>query len=115
MTKGRLVRRARRRDVPRDIARERCALLYRLAVEEAMKGDLGRARRYVELGLRLLQKYRLRKPVYYRRWVCKNCHAPLIPGLTTLVRVRSTRTHVIIVKRCSVCGWINRTPLRKKR
>lgn len=115
MTKGCSVRKARRRDVPRDIALERCAILYRLAVEETMKGDLSRARKYIELGMRLLQKYRLRKPVYYRRWVCENCYIPLIPGLTTSVRIRSTRTHVIVVKRCSVCGWINRTPLKRQR
>jgi len=99
----------------KDIALERCVILYRLAIREAKEGRLDRARKYIELGVSLLQKYRVRKPMYYRRWVCKRCRAPLIPGLTVSVRVRSTRTHVIVVKRCSACGWITRTPLRRQR
>jgi len=116
LTKRRsLVREDRKKDIAKDIALERCAILYRLATKEVKEGHPDRARKYVELGIRLLQKYRLRKPVYYRRWVCKRCHIPLIPGVTASVRVRSTRTHVIVVKKCSACGWISRTPLRKQR
>jgi len=115
LAKGSLASKVRKRDVVKDIALERCMILYRLALREVREGSLDRAKKYVELGIRLLQRYRLRKPMYYRRWVCKRCHIPLIPGLTTSVRIRSTRTHVIVVKKCSICGWISRTPMRKRR
>ncbi len=92
----------------RDIAYQRAFLLYRLAVEEARRGNVDRARRLVEQALEILKRMRLRKPYVLRRMVCKNCLAPLIPGLTATVRLREGK----IVVRCSLCGYIRRFPFK---
>ncbi|MDW8010781.1 MAG: ribonuclease P, partial [Sulfolobales archaeon] len=76
---------------------------------------IDRARAYIELGLRILQKSRARKPIYYRRWVCRKCRTPLVPGATSRVRVRGTRSYLVVVKKCLICGWINRTAASRKR
>lgn len=104
-----MARRRRRRDVVRDLAKQRAMLLYSLAVESVREGKIERARSYVELGMRILMKARVRKPAYYRRWVCENCYAPLVPGLTATVRVKGTRGYILITRRCLLCGWISRT------
>jgi ribonuclease P protein subunit RPR2 len=109
-----LVCRRRRRDVVRDIAKQRAMLLYSLAIESVREGKIERARNYVELGMRILMKARVRKPTYYRRWVCENCHVPLVPGLTVSVRVKGTKRYLLITKRCLLCGWINRTAVSKR-
>lgn len=109
-----MVCRRRRRDVVRDIAKQRAMLLYSLATESVREGKIERARNYVELGMRILMKARVRKPTYYRRWVCENCHVPLVPGLTVSVRVKGTKRYLLITKRCLLCGWINRTAISKR-
>lgn len=110
-----MTRRKRGRDVVRDIAKQRAKLLYSLAVENVREGKIERARSYVELGMRILMKVRVRKPVYYRRWVCENCHVPLIPGLTATIRIRGTRGYILITRRCLLCGWINRIAANRRR
>ncbi|GEM_PF-200661 len=100
----------------RDLAIQRALILYSEAVKQLRLNRPDRARRYVEIGLRLLAKAKARKPMPYRRWVCKNCGLPLVPGLSATVRVRGDRKHVILVRRCVFCGWVSRLPMpRKKR
>ncbi len=100
---------ARRRSPVEDIARQRSLILYSLAVERIGKGDIERARMYIRRGIEILLRARARKPSYYRRWVCRRCHAPLVPGMTARVRIRGTRSYILVVKRCLLCGWITRT------
>lgn len=90
-------------------------MLYLEAVKQLRLNRLDRARRYVEIGLRLLAKAKARKPMPYRRWVCKNCGLPLVPGLSATVRVRGDRRYVILVRRCVICGWVSRLPMPRKR
>ena len=99
---------SRFRELARDLAYQRALLLYRMAVEEARRGDIGAARRLVEHALELLKRMRLRKPYPLRRLVCKNCRAPLIPGVTAQVRLSEGR----VVVRCLACGYIRRYPYR---
>ncbi len=98
-----------RRGSVEDIARQRSLILYSLAVERARRGDVERARAYVRRGIEVLLRARARKPPHYRRWVCEKCYAPLVPGVTVRVRVRGTKSYVLVVKRCLLCGWIART------
>ena len=98
----------------RDLAVQRARILYDLAVTEARKGSYERARRYITLALRLIEKANARKPVFLRRGTCKNCHAPLIPGLTCRVRLRGNRKHIIVTKTCLLCGWVRRIPCKRK-
>lgn len=92
----------------REIARERILILYRLAVERARRGDLELARRYINIMLRVAGKAGVRPPRYIRRGYCRRCHAPLIPGLTLSVRIRSEGRGSRVVYRCLECGWVRR-------
>lgn len=106
---------ARRRSPVEEIARERSLILYSLAVQRAREGDYERARRYIARGRSILLRARARRPAHYRRWVCRRCLVPLIPGVTARVRVRGTRSYILVVKRCLLCGWIQRTAASKRR
>ncbi|MEM1623118.1 MAG: hypothetical protein QW543_03160 [Sulfolobales archaeon] len=105
----------RRKSLIRDIARQRSLILYTLAVRCVKENKLDRARKYVMRGVRILLKARARKPVLYRRWICDKCYVPLVPGVTARVRIRGSRSHLTIVKKCLMCGWINRTVVSRKR
>ncbi len=67
-----------------------------------------RARRYVELALKIVSRANARTPKYLRRGVCRNCLIPLVPGITARYRIRGLREHVIISRTCLVCGWVSR-------
>ena len=99
----------------KDLAIQRALILYSEAVKQLRLGRPDRARRYVEIGLRLLAKAKAKKPMPYRRWVCKNCGLPLVPGLSATVRIRGDRKHVILVRRCIFCGWVSRLPMPRKK
>ncbi len=107
--------RVRRRSLVKDLAIQRAMILYGTSVKMLKLGLVEVARREIELGLRLLRKARARKPLSYRRYVCKNCLAPLIPGLTARVRIRSNRKQVIITLTCLQCGWVMRKPCTRKK
>ncbi|MGB9827808.1 ribonuclease P [Thermosphaera chiliense] len=95
-------------NVLREIARERIVLLYKLAVEQARKGDYALARRYVEIMLKISAKARVKPPRYIRRGYCRSCKIPLIPGVTSRVRVRSDGSVSRVVVSCLACGWMRR-------
>lgn len=105
----------RKRRLIKDLAIQRAAILYNTSVKMLKLGLVEVARRETELGLRLLRKARARKPLLYRRYVCRNCLVPLIPGLTARVRIRSNRKQVIITLTCLQCGWVMRKPCAKKK
>jgi len=108
-------RKLRSNKAVKDLAIQRALLLYRLAVQATKEGRYTLARRYIDLGLKLVRKANVRKPIVYRRWVCKGCLIPLIPGITASIRVRGNRKQVIIIKKCLLCGRVMRTPcIRKK-
>ncbi|ADV65424.1 ribonuclease P protein component 4 [Desulfurococcus mucosus] len=92
----------------REVARERMMLLYKYSLEEARRGDLGLARRYIEIMLRIAGKAGVRPPKYIRRGYCRRCHTPLIPGLTLSVRIRGRGKGSRVVYRCLECGWTRR-------
>ena len=106
--------RLRSNRVLKDLAIQRALLLYKLAAQATKEGKYTLARRYIELGLKLIRKANAGKPVVYRRWVCKGCLIPLIPGLTATVRIRGNRKQVIIIKKCLLCGRVMRTPCTRE-
>jgi len=103
------------RKVVKDLAIQRSYLLFNYAVDRVKKGDLNLARRYIELGLKLLRKANASKPYVYRRYVCKNCYIPLIPGLTARVRIKSNKKQIITTTTCLMCGWVSRKPCEKRK
>ncbi len=98
----------------KDLAIQRALLLYRYAISAVRQGDIELSRRYVDIGKKLLEKTNTRKPLIYRRWVCKKCGVPLVPGLTVRVRLRKNRKQIIVTKTCLLCGWVMRTPCQRK-
>lgn len=105
----------RKRRLIKDLAIQRAVILYNTSVKMLKLGLVEVARKEIELGLRLLRKARARKPLLYRRYVCRNCLVPLIPGLTARVRIRSNRKQVIITLTCLQCGWVMRKPCVRKK
>ncbi len=92
----------------RRIALERVERLLEMA-KETWNEDPDRARRYVELARKIAMKGRVRLPRRLKRSFCKRCNAPLIPGETARVRLRTNRMpHVSVT--CLECGTVYRYP-----
>ncbi len=87
-------------------------VLYRLAVEDAREGDLDHARMLTSLIKKLSTRNRVRIPVDIKRGICKNCGVPLIPGLTSRVRLIQDGRSSKIVVTCLICGWMHRYPYK---
>ena len=107
----------KKRRIIRDIAIQRIKLLYKYAVREVRKGNVRLAQRYMYIAKRIAGKAGIKVPRSIKRAVCKNCLTPLIPGITSRVRLKSEGKGSRIVVTCLICGWIHRYPykLGKKR
>ncbi len=103
------------RKLLKDLALQRVRILYIQAVKEVKRSNFDRARRYIDIALNLISKANIRKPLILRRGICKNCHIPLIPGITCTVRLRGNRKFVIVVRRCLLCGWVSRIPCPRRK
>ena len=100
----------RKKGQERRIARERIDILFQLAEKEALRGNFGRADRYVELGRKIGMRYNVRLPSAFKRRVCKACHAFMLPPKTARVRVGGSR----VVTTCLKCGTVMRFPYRRE-
>jgi len=97
----------------RDLVRQRYEIVFKLAVESLRKGDREYARKLCTYILEMARRTRVRIPRAIKRSICKNCHTPLIPGVTAIVRLRSqSRAFAYRVVRCTECGYIHRYPYR---
>ncbi len=102
----------KKRRIIRDIAIQRIKLLYRYAVDEVRKGNVQLARRYMYIAKRIAAKARVKLPRSIKRSICKNCLVPLVPSVTSRVRLKSEGRGSRIVVTCLVCGWIHRYPYK---
>lgn len=100
-------------NIMKEIARERIILLYNLAVARTREGDYELARRYVAILLKISAKARVKPPRYIRRGYCRHCKVPLIPGITSRVRIRSNGSSSRVVVSCLACGWMRRFVVKK--
>ncbi|MFQ5919721.1 MAG: ribonuclease P protein component 4 [Thermoplasmata archaeon] len=98
--------RRRRKGLERRIARERMDILFEMAEEEAHRGNLPRANRYVRLARRLGMRYNVPFSSSYRRRYCRGCGTFLAPGTAATVRLRRSR----VVVTCKACGRVARYP-----
>ncbi|MCE4606474.1 MAG: ribonuclease P [Desulfurococcales archaeon] len=108
-------RQSRRRNYNRDLIIQRMRILYDLAVEDARKGDFEHARMLTRLIKRLSMRNRVRIPLDVKRGICENCDVPLIPGLTSRIRLVNDGRSSRIVVTCLVCGWMHRYPYKPSR
>jgi ribonuclease P protein subunit RPR2 len=93
-----------------EIGETRISRLMDMSVESLRNGDIDRSRRYVELARRVGMKTRGRIPK--ERMYCKDCLAPLVPGIDCTVRLSGHK----VVTTCGLCGTVRRLPyLREQR
>lgn len=90
----------------RAIAHERVERLVSLAEEALREGHPDRAARYGDLAWRIKTTYQLHGSPADSR-VCRSCHAVLVPGTTSRVRLTGGRLSVT----CLSCGATRRRSL----
>ena len=93
----------------KDIARERIERLFELAERDALAGSQERARRYVELALRMGERHKVRAG--HKRTYCPSCHAFFTPPKNLRVRTHQGRVSMA----CLECGHIIRYPVKRPR
>ena len=91
----------------RSLGEERVLTLASLSQEAVRDGRDDRARRYVDLALRICGKARVKMPDGFR--YCKKCLIPLVPGVNCSVRLTGHK----IVSSCG-CGNVWRMPYLKE-
>lgn len=58
--------------------------------------------------VRTAKRHNLRLPDSIRHWICKSCHAPMLPGAGA--RIRFSRGFRITT--CKTCGHLRRLPIK---
>jgi ribonuclease P protein subunit RPR2 len=102
-----------KRSLVNTIARERIQILLDHARTKAKEDDNRLARRYVELARKISMRTKVRIPREDKRFICKNCLMPLIPGRNARVRLTSEKMSVTIT--CLTCQGIKRYPYSRER
>jgi len=105
------MRRGRKPEWQRRIAKERIRILFELA-EKEFKAHPERSRRYIQLARKIGLRYNVRLSKELKRKFCKNCNSLLIPGFSSRVRIKSKEK--IVEVECLNCGKIYRYPYSKK-
>lgn len=100
-------RRLSNRDLA-DIGSQRMARLLELSEEAVRAGRTDRARRYVDLARRIGMKTRTGMPK--ERRYCKECLAPMVPGVSCRTRLTGGR----LTFTCLECGAVRRMPYIKE-
>lgn len=104
-----------RRRYIHDLVLQRIELLDELALESVRRGDLELARSAGRIIRRLYLRNKVKVGVELKRRYCKRCFTPLVPGLTSRVRVRGRGRSVVRVTTCLSCGEVYRLELGRRR
>jgi ribonuclease P protein subunit RPR2 len=96
-----------------EIAKERIAILFRLANEVFHENKL-LAKRYLELAKRISMRSKIKIPREYKRFICKSCGNLLVPGANCRVRIKPKKGTIVVVS-CLDCGSIMRYPAIKEK
>jgi ribonuclease P protein subunit RPR2 len=102
MKKGNRGRRGYRTSSIIHIAKERIEVLLNESEVMAKKKDLHYMRRYVDIAMAIGKKYNIRFPIEKKDHICKKCHAYLVYGVNSTVRVRNKKR----VTHCMSCKHI---------
>jgi|DewCreStandDraft_3_1066083.scaffolds.fasta_scaffold00377_8 ribonuclease P protein subunit RPR2 len=95
----------------RDLVIQRIYILRDLAYQAARQGDIELALTAGNMIFRLAMRNSIRIPSDIKRSFCKECRAPLIPGITSMVRIRSKGRKSIRITTCLLCFKIHRLEL----
>jgi len=93
-----------------EIARERIDIL----LSEARKNldyDTKLSRRYTDLARKISMRTKVKIPREQKRYICKACGLPLIPGKNARVRVLKGNSRIVVT--CLTCGALRRYPFSK--
>jgi ribonuclease P protein subunit RPR2 len=94
----------------KQIARQRFQILFQQA-KLVNKTNPQLAQRYITVARKIAMSARMRFPVVYRRQICKECNALLVPGESCRVRIKPRREpHVVVT--CLNCGNQTRIPIK---
>ena len=96
----------------RQIAKQRMQILF-IQAERVFRTNSKLASRYIEVARKIGMAAKVRLPTEYKRRICRNCNALLVPGNNCRVRVKQRREPHLAVT-CLECGHQTRTLLRKK-
>ena len=107
------LQRRRRQGKYRSLVASEEARLYEIARFMAKKGMIKEASMVCSLIEEIARTTQVRPSRGVKRGICKRCKVPLIPGLTSRVRLRSQGGLSYIIVRCLVCGWIHRYPYKR--
>ena len=107
------MQRRRRRDRYRSLVASEEARLYEIASFMVRRGMIKEAAMICSLIEEIARTAQVRPPRSVRRGICRRCKTPLIPGLTSRVRLRSQGGLSYIIVRCLVCGWMHRYPYKR--
>ncbi len=97
----------------RDLVIQRAYILRDLSYDAMRKGDVELALTASNMIFRLAMRNSVRLPREIKMGFCKRCRAPLIPGLTAMVRLRGRGSRTLRVVTCLLCWNIHRLELRK--
>jgi ribonuclease P protein subunit RPR2 len=96
------------REAVASVARERIEILIDQAKEMVRKNEK-LSRRYVDLAGRISERTKVRIPSELKRYLCKGCGIPLVPGQNARVRLYARNTGIVIT--CLSCGALRRYPI----
>lgn len=97
-----------RNKIAKKIAEDRILRLLDLGEEWQGKQPV---RRNLELAKKIALRHRVKLPRRLKRAICKKCGIQLIPGKTSITRIRKER----IITTCRNCGHVARIPVTKKK
>ncbi len=92
------------------IAKERIEILLSEA-RKSLDRDPGLSKRYTELAKKISMRTKVRIPAGEKRYICKACGLPLVPGKNARVRVLPGNPRIVIT--CLACGSLRRYPFSK--
>jgi ribonuclease P protein subunit RPR2 len=71
------------------------------------------SKRYTQLAKKISMRTKVRIPAAEKRYICKHCGLPLIPGKNARIRVLPGNPRIVIT--CLECGALKRYPYTKNR
>jgi ribonuclease P protein subunit RPR2 len=96
----------------KQIAKQRVQILFQQATR-TFKTNPELAKSHLVTARKIAMAARIRLPTNYKRQICKNCNALLVPGTTSRVRIQPRReSHLVIT--CLQCGNQKRIPMKTK-
>ncbi|MEL9929490.1 MAG: ribonuclease P Rpr2/Rpp21/SNM1 subunit [Sulfolobales archaeon] len=103
----------RRRYILRDLVIQRSLILLDLAFKWLSEDRVDLSRNAIRHIENLRRETNVRIPFHLRRFYCRKCFTPLIPGRTSRVRIKNSGKHLVRIVTCLSCGYVYRLELER--